>query len=329
MVTGAAGFIGSHVVERLLGDGIAVVGLDNFNDYYDVSQKRANATAISASDGGERFRLIDADIRDRDALSEAFDLGPFDAVIHLAAMAGVRYSIQHPKLYYDVNVLGTLGLLDEVVEHRAEHGRIPRFVFASSSSVYGATTKIPFAEDDPCDRPLVPYAASKRAAEMLCHAYHHIHGVGCACLRFFTVYGPRNRPDMMAFKVVDSIFSGREITLYNRGDMFRDWTFVDDVAGAVVSAAHQDIGYEVVNIGRGQPTRLGDFVSTLEKVAGREARLVDAPMMLGDMESTHADISKARELLAYDPQVTLERGIEKLLQWYPTRVENDGVRGPR
>jgi UDP-glucuronate 4-epimerase len=316
LVTGAAGFIGSHAAGTLLARGDRVVGLDNLNDYYDPARKRANVAEVrgAAPDAGA-YEFDEGDIRDRALLDQLFGKHEFSAVVHLAAMAGVRISVENPWLYYDVNLTGTLNLLDATVRHGQ-----PNFVLASTSSAYGRTDVHPFVENDAADRPLAPYPASKRSAELLGHSYHHIFGVDFTALRFFTVYGPRGRPDMMAYKVLDSIFLGREVPLYNGGNMHRDWTFVSDIVQGVVAAADRRLGYEVINIGRGEPVLLKDFVGWIEQLAGAKAHLVDEPMMAADVKYTYADISKARRLLDYDPKVSVRDGVERFWEWYKTAV---------
>jgi UDP-glucuronate 4-epimerase len=314
-VTGAAGFIASHTTDALLARGDQVVGIDNLNDYYDPARKRANLAEIrERARDATRFEFRELDIRDRAALRELIASG-FDAIVHLAAMAGVRASVDNPWLYYDVNLTGTLNLLDAA----REHGK-PNFVFASTSSAYGATTVIPFIETDPSDRPLAAYAASKRAAEMLGFSYHHLHGLDFTALRFFTVYGPRGRPDMMAFKVLDSVRLGRDVPLYNNGQMHRDWTYVSDIVQGVVQAADRRLGYEVINLGRGEPVLLADFVQALEELAGKKAKLVPAPMMDADVAYTYADIGKAQRLLGYAPEVSVQEGVRRFWEWYTAAV---------
>jgi UDP-glucuronate 4-epimerase len=316
LVTGSAGFIGSHTAETLLARGDRVVGLDNINDYYDPSRKRSNVAEVRASapDPGA-YEFVEGDIRDRALLDRLFTAHRFDAVINLAAMAGVRVSVEDPWLYYDVNLTGTLNILDATVRH----GK-PNFVLASTSSAYGNTQAVPFVETDSADRPLAPYPASKRSAELLGFSYHHIHGVDFTALRFFTVYGPRGRPDMMAYKVLDSIFLGREVPLYNGGNMHRDWTFVSDIVAGVIAAADRRHGYEIINLGRGEPVLLKDFVDWIESLAGAKAKLVDEPMMAADVKYTYADISKARRLLGYEPKVSVRDGVERFWGWYRTAV---------
>ena len=313
LVTGAAGFIGSHTAETLLRRGDTVVGLDNLNDYYDPERKRQNLEVVRAA-GGREFEFVHGDIRDRALVRKLLASG-FDAVVHLAAMAGVRISVEDPWLYYDVNLTGTLNLLDAA----RESGK-PNFVFASTSSAYGPTKVVPFIETDPCDRPLAPYPASKRGAELLGFSYHHLHGIDFTALRFFTVYGPRGRPDMMAYKVFDTMRLGHEIPLYNDGQMYRDWTFVSDIAAGVIAAADRRLGYEVINIGRGEPVLLADFVRSLEALAGKSARLVPAPMMDADIAYTYADITKARKLLDYEPRVSVDEGVRRFYDWYVESV---------
>jgi UDP-glucuronate 4-epimerase len=319
LVTGAAGFIGSHCAETLLRQGDSVVALDNLNDYYDPARKRKNLEEVrSAVDGAAEFEFVEGDIRDRALVRRLVGSG-FDAIIHLAAMAGVRASVDEPWLYYDVNLTGTLNLLDAA----RESGK-PNFVFAATSSAYGATAAIPFVETAACDRPLAPYPASKRSAELLGFSYHHLHGLDFTALRFFTVYGPRGRPDMMAYKVFDAMRLGKEVPLYNGGNMHRDWTFVSDIVAGVVAASQRRLGYEVINLGRGEPVLLADFVHSLEALAGKRARLVSAPMMDADVAYTYADISKARRLLGYDPQVSVADGVRRFYDWYVASVGGFG-----
>lgn len=313
LVTGAAGFIGSHAAATLLERGDNVVGLDNLNDYYDPARKRVNLAEIhdQTRSGAGSFTFIEGDIRNRTLVDELFARHAFHAVVHLAAMAGVRASIEDPWLYCDVNLTGTLNLLDAT----SRHGK-PNFVFASTSSAYGQTKIIPFVENDAADRPLAPYPASKRAAELLGHSYHHIQGVDFTALRFFTVYGPRGRPDMMAFKVLESIRIGREVPLYNSGQMHRDWTYVDDIVAGVVAAVDTRLGYEIVNLGRGEPVLLADFVQVIEELAGRKAKLVPAPMVDADVSFTRADVTKAGRLLGYSPKVSVREGVQRFYEWY-------------
>jgi UDP-glucuronate 4-epimerase len=322
LVTGGAGFIGSHAVQALVERGDAVVALDNLNTYYAPERKRANVDEVRRQVAdASRLRLVEGDIRDRALIAGLFADQPFDAVVHLAAMAGVRASIDDPALYFDVNTMGTLGLLEAAVGRLGtRRNRLPVFVLASTSSVYGETQQIPFVETDPCDRPMAPYAASKRAAELAAHTYHRLYGLDVNVLRFFTVYGPRGRPDMMAYKVADSISLGRSVPLYNNGQMHRDWTFVDDIVAGITAATEHRLGYEVMNLGRGEPVLLADFVESIEEMLGRKANLEPAPPPDTDILSTHADTSKAQRLLGYDPKVSVREGVARFLAWYEEAV---------
>ncbi len=312
LVTGAAGFIGSHVIEALARRGDRVVGLDAFDDYYAQELKRRNVAELRAAlSSPEAFELVEGDVRDRALLQRLFAQQGFDAVVHLAALPGVRASIGQAARYFEVNVGGTIALLDAAVERD-----VPHFVLASTSSAYGNSSRLPFVEDDPCDRPLAPYPASKRSAELLGHSYHNLHGLSFSALRFFTVYGPRNRPDMMAHKLLDSIAHGREVAVYEGGQLKRDWTYVGDIVQGVLAAVDKPLGYEIINLGRGEPILLADFVRTVEQLAGKPAVTRDAPMPLADVRQNAADIGKARRLLGYDPQTSVREGVEKLWAWY-------------
>lgn len=320
LLTGAAGFIGSNTASALLSRGDTVVGVDNLNDYYDPARKQANLDEVrAAAPSPEKFIFHRADIRDEEAMEALFAEHAFDAIIHLAAMAGVRASIDDPKLYLDVNLGGTLTLL----EAARRHGQ-PLFVFASTSSVYGRTKVIPFVETDTADRPLAPYPASKRAAELLGHSYFHIFGQNFTALRFFTVYGRRGRPDMMAYLVLDNIFKGKEVPLYNNGQMHRDWTYVDDIVQGLLAAADRPLGFEVINLGRGKPTLLADFVRLIEEQAGKSSKLVSKPMPAADMEYTYANIDRAKERLGYAPTITVEQGVREFWLWYQDAVMGGG-----
>lgn len=335
LVTGAAGFIGSHVAQALLQRGDTVVGLDNLNDYYDPARKRANLEEVrrntrhsEITDGppATSFTFVEGDVRNPATISRLFHDHDFDAVVHLAAMAGVRASIDDPQLYYDVNLAGTLTLLDAAVG-RLNHNLPPatshlqpNFVFASTSSVYGNTRTIPFVETDPCNGPLAPYPASKKAAELLGHTYHHLYGLNFTAVRFFTVYGPRGRPDMMAHKVLDNIFFGRQVPVYNNGQMHRDWTYIDDTVAGVVAAVDRPLGYEIINLGRGEPVLLADFIRLVEENAGRPSNLVPKPMPAADVPYTYADVSKARRLLGYEPKISVEEGVARFWEWYKSEV---------
>jgi len=309
LVTGAAGFIGSNLAEKLAQRGEEVVGLDNFNDYYDPRKKRINEKRLAAY---SNFRMIEADIRDRGSMFEILAEENFETVAHLAAMAGVRNAVEHPDLYVEVDLNGTQHLMDAARSSNS----VQNFVFASTSSVYGNTRQIPFVETDPCDRPLQPYAAAKRAAEILGYSYHHLFGMNFTAIRFFTVYGPNGRPDMMAYLLAESVTKGLQIPLYEGGQMYRDWTYVDDITDGVVAALERPLGYEIINLGRGEPTLLKDFVKMIESHAGRKANVVYKPKLAADFIRNEADIKKAHKLLGYDPQITVADGVEAFWQWY-------------
>jgi UDP-glucuronate 4-epimerase len=321
LVTGAAGFIGSHTAVRLLrrGEGEVIVGLDNLDDFYSPERKRQNLSeVIKQEQHPGQFQFVQGDVRDRDLLRRLFEQHQFRSVVHLAGRVGVRASIENPWLYYDVNVMGTLNLLEAV---RAQPpGVRANVVLASTSLVYGRTETVPFVETDGADRPLTPYPASKRAAEMLGFTYHHLHGLDFVAMRFFTVYGPRGRPEMMAYKVLNSAYGGASVPLYNGGQMHRDWTFIDDIVTGIVAASERRIGYEVINLGRGEPVLLADFVETLEYVAGKKANLLDTPMPLSDVKYTYASIDKAQRLLGYHPKISFEEGIQRFYTWYSDHV---------
>ena len=315
LVTGAAGFIGSHSVESFLARGDAVLGLDCFEGDRAPARKHANLAELRARPDAGGLHFAECDIRNRAAVRRLVTDWQPDVILHLAAVVGVRASTEQPGLCFDVNCNGTLNLLEVARDSSVGH-----FVFASSSSVYGNSPRLPFREDDPADRPLAPYAASKRAAELLGHSYHHLHGLNVTALRLFTVYGPRNRPDMMAHKLADSIVTGQEIPLYEDGQMVRDFTFVSDTTAGLVAAVDHPLGFEIVNLGRGEPVLLLDFVRALESLAGRPARLVPTKKVGADASATHADIGKARQLLGYAPRTSLREGVERFWAWYERRL---------
>ena len=313
LVTGGAGFIGSHVSERLLKRGDRVVALDNFNDFYSPARKRANAAILAAH---PKARLVEADIRDAAALDALFADEHFDSLVHLAAMGNVRYSVKHPALYADVNLNGTATLLETVRKYGVQG-----FVLASTSSVYGQTNKIPFVETDPTDRPLAPYPATKKACEVLAHAYHNAYGLKCRVLRFFSVYGPRGRPDMMPFHFTHCIARGEPITLFDKGRPQRDWTYIDDTVDGVIAALDADLDYEVFNLGRGQPVVMSEFVRIIESLVGRTATIHDAPLPETEPPITYSDTLKAARLLGYHPAVALDEGLSRFWDWYQANVE--------
>ncbi len=308
LVTGGAGFIGSHLCEALLARGDQVAVLDNFNDFYDPALKRKNAALLA------RAKIVTGDIRDRELVAGLFKEGRFEAVVHLAAMAGVRPSLNDPLHYEDVNVRGTLILLEEL-KQRPE----TRFVFASSSSVYGANERVPFREDDDIHKPVSPYASTKRAGELLCFTHHHLYGIPTSCLRFFTVYGPRQRPEMAIHKFVKAVLEKKPLPFYGDGSTRRDYTYIDDIVDGVVRALDRCDGYEIYNLGESATTSLSELVRTIGEVCGVEPILDRQPMQPGDVEITYADVSKARAKLGYDPKVPVRQGLERFVAWYRSR----------
>jgi UDP-glucuronate 4-epimerase len=306
LVTGGAGFIGSHLVESLLARGQCVTVMDDFNDFYDPAVKRRNVAGFC-----EKVRLVEGDIRDQKRLRGVFGEASFDAIVHLAARAGVRPSIAHPQLYTEVNVAGTQNLL----ELAREFG-VKKFIFASSSSVYGVNQKVPFSEADPIFKPISPYAATKLAGEALCHVYHHLYGLDIACLRFFTVYGPRQRPDLVIHKFTRAIFHGNPIELYGDGTSRRDYTYIDDILQGVLACLDRQFGFEVINLGESRTVELLELVRLIENALSKKAELCSLPDQPGDVPITNADITKARKLLGYNPQVPIEDGIPKFVEWF-------------
>ncbi len=314
LVTGAAGFIGSHLAAKLAQRGDDVVGLDNFNDIvYDSERKYGRAQTLAPF---ANFKMIQADITDRERMLTIFAEEKFEAVAHLAALAGVRNAVKYPALYVQVDLNGTQNLMDAALAA----GGVQNFVFASTSSVYGNTQVVPFVETDPCDRVLQPYAAAKRGAEILGHSYHHLFGLNFTVVRFFTVYGPSGRPDMMAYLLAESVTKGIQVPLYEGGQMYRDWTYVDDTTDGVVAALDRPLGYEIINLGRGEPTLLRDFVTMIETLAGRQANLINKPKPAADFVLNQADISKARRLLGYDPKVSVAEGVQRFWEWYAAKA---------
>jgi len=307
LVTGGAGFIGSHVCERLLARGDAVIALDNFDDFYDPAIKRRNLATCLSSGG---FSLAEGDIRDGALLEEISGHG-IDAVIHLAARAGVRPSIESPALYADVNVVGTTRLLE-----MARRRRIRNFVFASSSSVYGERRDAPFRESDAVDFPVSPYAATKKAGELLCHAFHRLGELDVACLRFFTVYGPRQRPEMAIHRFTRLIAAGEPVPIFGDGGAQRDFTYVDDIVSGVLAALDRNEGYRVYNLGHHRMVAIDELVAELGAALGIEPRIRRLPQQAGDVSRTCADISRARELLGYEPRTSLEEGLARFVEWY-------------
>jgi UDP-glucuronate 4-epimerase len=306
LVTGCAGFIGWKVSRTLLERGNAVVGLDNIDDYYD---PRLKAWRLHDLKKYEAFEFLKESITDNEAVRKVLGSSTFDAVINLAARAGVRPSVDDPWIYYETNVNGTLTLLEACRRHN-----VKRFVLASSSSVYGLD-KIPFGEDDPTDRPLSPYGASKKAAEILCHAYHHLHGMHTIILRYFTVYGPAGRPDMAYFKFMKNIDLGKPIEIYGDGRQFRDFTYIDDIALGTVQSLGLE-GYHVMNLGNSKLIELGYVVTLLEQLLGKKAQIKRGTRHSADVPATCADITRARELIQWHPQVSIEDGLGRAVEWF-------------
>ncbi|HVS09263.1 MAG TPA: NAD-dependent epimerase/dehydratase family protein [Planctomycetota bacterium] len=316
LVTGGAGFIGSHLGQRLLARGDEVTVLDNFNDFYDPALKRANAALLAGA------RIVEGDIRDGGAVGRLFRDGRFDVLAHLAAMAGVRPSLADPLHYADVNLKGTLVLLEELRKHPQV-----RMVFASSSSVYGAKERIPFREDEDVQRPVSPYAATKVAGELLCATYQHLYGIPTTCLRFFTVYGPRQRPEMAIARFVRDVLEDRPIPFFGDGSSRRDYTYIDDIVDGVVAAIERCQGFEVYNLGESATTSLSELVGRIGELCDREPRLERLPAQPGDVPVTCADVSKARERLGYAPKVPLAEGLKRYVEWYRAWREARGGTG--
>ena len=313
LITGGAGFIGSHLVDRLLSEGdwrISVV--DDFNDFYSPSIKRENIREHLAN---ERYKLVEADIRNSASLEKAFAETHFDCIVHLAARAGVRPSLKEPRLYVETNVNGTLNVL----EMARRHG-VKQFVFGSSSSVYGVNEKVPFAEEDPIFNPISPYAATKAAGELICHTYAHLYDMRIVCLRFFTVYGARQRPDLAIHKFAKLISEGKPIPVFGDGSTRRDYTHIDDIIAGVRAAVDYDrTNYEVINLGESRTVELRELIALIENELGTRAEIDRQPPQPGDVPQTFADISKARRLLNYHPQTQIEVGIERFIEWFKSR----------
>ncbi|MFN0138876.1 MAG: GDP-mannose 4,6-dehydratase [Pyrinomonadaceae bacterium] len=315
LITGGAGFIGSHLVDHLLTEGewqITVV--DDFNDFYSPDIKRSNVAAHIAS---PKYKLVEADIRDYGALEKIFAQNNFNVIVHLAARAGVRPSLAEPKLYTETNVNGTVNLLELAKEHGAE-----QFVFGSSSSVYGINSKVPFAEDDKISKPISPYAATKAAGELICHTYSHLYDIRCVCLRFFTVYGARQRPDLAIHKFSKLITMGKPIQVFGDGTTRRDYTYVDDIIQGVRAAIDYDGSmYEIFNLGESQTIELSELISLLEEHLGMSAVIDRQPPQPGDVPVTFADISKSREMLGYNPTTKIVDGIPKFVDWFRSQIK--------
>lgn len=328
IVTGGAGFIGSHLTEYLLINGHKIIILDNFNDYYNPKIKQSNIQDIKLTMqvnniDEKMLEIVIADIRDKYSCSEIITQD-IDCMIHLAAMAGVRPSIEMPEYYYDVNINGTLNLLE-----LCKLSNIKKFIFASSSSVYGNNKKVPFSEKDSVDLPISPYAATKKSGELLCHVYHSLYDIDIACLRFFTVYGPRQRPDLAIHKFTKMIYNDEVLPFFGDGTSRRDYTYIDDIIDGITKSIdwisqYSDV-YEIFNLGESHTITLKQMISVLEREIGKSAKINRMPSQLGDVDVTFADIAKSKNMLSYDPKTTFEDGIKKFIQWYKTLNKIKGV----
>ena len=310
LVTGGAGFIGSHLCERLLEEGHSVICLDNFDSYYDPNLKIRNVEEISNKYPGP-FTMVTGDIRNRDHLTELFKKNRIDAVFHLAARAGVRPSIVDPLLYEDVNLRGTITLLEVCKEFGMKN-----FIFASSSSVYGENQRVPFSETDLDIQPISPYGATKRAGELLCYSYHHLYGIHIACLRIFTAYGPRQRPEMAIHKFTSLMDQGKEIPMYGDGSSKRDYTYIDDLIDGMMAVLQRHKGFEIYNLGESRTTSLKELIWMIEEYLGKKAKILAMEPQPGDVSITYADITKAKRLLNYQPKIEMGEGIKRFVEWY-------------
>jgi UDP-glucuronate 4-epimerase len=314
LVTGGAGFIGSHVCERLLRSGHSVWAFDDLNSFYDPQLKRRNVAELQAL--AKPFEFVFGDLVDRAALDDLFGSTRFDQVLHLAARAGVRPSLEDPALYQRVNVEGTVNLLEA-----ARHHGVKKIIAASSSSVYGVNAKVPFAEGDPIFNPISPYAASKLACEALGHVYHHVYGMDVVMLRFFTVYGPRQRPDLAIHKFTKNIAAGKPLPVFGDGSSARDYTYISDILDGIIACTEREFGYEVYNLGESQTVTLNQLIELLEQALGRKAIIDRQHAQPGDVPLTYADVSKARADLGYQPKVGIREGIPRFVEWFNSRTE--------
>ena len=319
LITGAAGFIGADLAYKLLDEEHTIVGLDNFNDYYDVQLKRDRISEIRRHPQASRFELREIDIVDRAEVQKVFETENFDRVIHLAAQAGVRYSIENPSSYIDSNLVGFGNILEG-----CRHAKVEHLVYASSSSVYGANKNFPFSENDRVDNPVSLYAATKKANELMAHSYASLYGFQCTGLRFFTVYGPWGRPDMAPFRFASRMLKGEPIPVYNNGDMIRDFTYIDDITDGVMLVAQADVNagsYSVLNIGRGEPVKLMDFIEALSEHLGVEANLNLMGMQDGDVPRTMADTTRLKNDYGYSPSISIDQGVARFAKWYKDYYE--------
>lgn len=314
LVTGAAGFIGADLCQKLLSNGHRITAVDNFNDYYDVSLKRARVVQLMAHANSAQLELVEMDICDRQAMRKLFSEHQFKVVVHLAAQAGVRYSIENPQSYIDSNLVGFGNILEG-----CRHSSVAHLVYASSSSVYGANKNFPFKESDRVDNPVSLYAATKKANELMAHSYSHLYDLRCTGLRFFTVYGPWGRPDMAPMRFAQRMLNGEPIPVYNQGNMIRDFTYIDDINQGVVrvvQGSHPNDKYQVYNIGRGQPVALMDFIDQLSQHLNVKAELNMLPMQDGDVPRTMADTTALENDYAYQPTISIEQGVQRFARWY-------------
>jgi UDP-glucuronate 4-epimerase len=310
LVTGGAGFIGSHLCGRLLREGYTVICLDNFDSFYDPNIKIKNIEGMGKKFPNQ-FELITGDIRNYEHLTETFKKNRIDSVVHLAARAGVRPSINNPLLYQDVNIRGTIVLLEACKEFG-----IKDFIFASSSSVYGENQRVPFSEEDLDIQPISPYGATKRAGELLCYSHHHLYGMNIACLRIFTAYGPRQRPEMAIHKFTRLIEQGENIPIYGDGSSRRDYTYIDDLIEGILAVMHHHKGFEIYNLGESQTTSLNELIRLIEEAFDKKANVEMLELQPGDVSITYADISKAERKLGYHPKIKIEEGIKRFVEWY-------------
>ena len=313
LVTGAAGFIGSHLVDRLLKNKRRVICIDNYNDFYNPRIKKLNQEGHFRY---KRFEFHKGDIRDKKFIDQLFDQYDFRIVIHLAAMAGVRPSLEQPLVYTDNNIIGTQVLLETAVRHRIDH-----FIFASSSSVYGNNPKTPFSEEDRVDTQISPYGATKKMGELLCSTYQHLYRIPMSCLRFFTVYGPRQRPEMAIHKFVRMILKGKKIPLFGEGDTARDYTYIDDIIDGIVAVMEQPNDFIIYNLGNSDPIKLSELIETIADICGKKPLVEQQELPPGDVLQTYANIERARMRLGYEPKTDIKTGLAQFVDWYQTIVK--------
>ncbi len=308
LVTGGAGFIGSSLIEKLLEQGVSIVAIDDFNNYYNPQFKEENIESFLSDSGFELYRI---DITDQRKLDRVFEEEQPDKVIHLAARAGVRPSLEDPLLYQKVNIEGTLNILEACRKYQ-----VKQLIFASSSSVYGGQTGVPFSEEDRADRPISPYAATKRAGEMLCFNYHHLYHLPITCLRFFTVYGPKGRPDMAPYLFTELVSKNKTLKMFGDGTSQRDYTYIDDIVTGILFSLEKELEFEIINLGNSKTIELKYFINLVGKLLNKKPRIKQLPEQPGDVPTTYADITKAKKLLDYNPKTSFEDGMEKLVGWY-------------